>query len=100
MKHIWHERRHGQGAYCDVCQQERTPANDFADDCPGARVTPSINKHGPDEPGKPCLCTACRQRRADKAAAAKPAPAPEMFPGDRKEWPVFTGLLMYFPDAC
>lgn len=24
----------------------------------------------------------------------------ELFPGNRKEYPVFTGLLMYFPDAC
>lgn len=24
----------------------------------------------------------------------------ELFPGDRKAYPVFTGLLMYFPDAC
>lgn len=25
---------------------------------------------------------------------------PTFFPGDRKAYPVFTGLLMYFPDAC
>lgn len=25
---------------------------------------------------------------------------PELFPGDRKAYPVFTGLVMYFPDAC
>lgn len=25
---------------------------------------------------------------------------PELFPGDRKEYPVFTGLLLYFPHAC
>lgn len=24
----------------------------------------------------------------------------ELFPGERKEYPVLTGLLMYFPDAC
>lgn len=25
---------------------------------------------------------------------------PNPFPGNRKEYPIFTGLLMYFPDAC
>lgn len=29
-----------------------------------------------------------------------PSTHPTFFPGDRKAYPVFTGLLMYFPDAC
>lgn len=99
MKHIWHERRHGQGAYCDACTVERTPLNDFADDCAGVPVTRDGHNDYLIPGGLICECANCGQ-----AALPGRGPCvsvePELFPGDRALYPVFTGLLKYFPNAC
>lgn len=54
--------------------------------------------------GTPYLeCEVCGQfcypgRTAECPGSQKATPC--LFPGNRKEYPVFTGLLMYFPNAC
>lgn len=40
--------------------------------------------------GERCGCVVCDP-------VAKPA---DIFPGDRKQYPIYTGLLLYFPNAC
>jgi len=46
------------------------------------------------------LCAPVRPPEPDYTTRTIPVVQPDPFPGDRKTYPVLTGLLRYFPDAC
>lgn len=93
-------RTHGQA--CSACDGSGKKYRvDYGQDrfiscaaCAGTgRVTPSLKSYeiGSGEPIDP-PCTTGTARVVQNDA--------DLFPGNRKEYPVFTGLIMYFPDAC
>lgn len=69
---IWHESHAESDRDGDNCKR-----------CGAVQNTPDAS----------AFCTVVRARRL-------PDPPADLFPGNRKEFPVFTGLLMYFPNAC
>lgn len=87
------------------------PVTSWDPECPSHRTNPL-----PAEPAKPehpndrlgaWMSAAlddpnvCAEMKADIHAWFESlTPPADPFPGDRKQYPVFTGLLKYFPDAC
>jgi len=71
-----------------------------------ARVTATDDSEERARSYRECGCHTCTGKLAQPVCTTPTAPvvqkpeAPDMFPGDRKAYPVFTGLLLYFPDAC
>lgn len=101
------------------------PVTSWDPECPRHRVTPAAAKPMEDEQRRQRFeilpdgmnaaemalgawmsaalddPSVCAEMKADINAwfASKQPPA-ELFPGNRKDYPIFTGLLMYFPNAC
>lgn len=85
----------GLGDYMKRQRQIALKPGDRDPECMFHGDNPNADDYAPSI--RQCSCPQTLEQMLPSLAASA---EPQLFPGNRKEYPVFTGLLMYFPNAC